>query len=242
MCINEKFQLTILETSDVHGYVLPINYSDNSYVNCGLAALSTIITKERKLNQNTLLIDNGDMLQGTALTYFHAKINNNMPNPMIKAMNLMAYDAAIIGNHEFNYGRDYLDNAIKTSNFPWLCANITKKTTVESFTKRPYIVKTFDNGLRVGVLGLTTKYIPNWEKPEIINDLNFEDVVESANKWLKIMKKQEATDINIVSYHGGFERDLETGVPTETLTGENQGYALCEKVNNIDVLLTGHQH
>ncbi|MBU3189961.1 metallophosphoesterase [Clostridium bowmanii] len=113
MCNNEKFLLTILETSDVHGYVLPINYSDNSYVNCGLAALSTIITKERAINQNTLLIDNGDMLQGTALTYFHAKISDNIPNPMIQSMNLMGYDVAVIGNHEFNYGRDYLDNAYR---------------------------------------------------------------------------------------------------------------------------------
>ena len=182
------------------------------------------------------------MLQGTALTYFHAKINNNMPNPMIEAMNLMGYDAAVIGNHEFNYGRAYLDNAIKTSNFPWLCANITNKTTGESFTSKPYIIKTFDNGLKVGILGLTTKYIPNWENPETIQDLDFEDAVESANKWLEIMKKQEATDINIVSYHGGFERDLETGKPSEALTGENQGYELCMKVNNMDVLLTGHQH
>ncbi|MCB2292721.1 bifunctional metallophosphatase/5'-nucleotidase [Clostridium algoriphilum] len=242
MCIIENFVLTILETSDVHGTVLPINYSDNSYANCGLAALSTIITLEREINQNTLLIDNGDMLQGTALTYFHAKINNNMPNPMIEAMNLMGYDAAVIGNHEFNYGREYLNNAIKTSNFPWLCANITKKTTGESFTNKPYIVKTFDNGLKVGILGVTTKYIPNWENPETIQDLNFEDVVESANKWIEIMKKQEATDINIVAYHGGFERDLETGKPMEKLTGENQGYELCMKVKNMDVLLTGHQH
>ena len=242
MYINEKFLLTILETSDVHGYILPINYSDNSYVNCGLAALSTIITKERKKSQNTILIDNGDMLQGTALTYFHAKINKNMPNPMIEAMNIMGYDAAVIGNHEFNYGRDYLDNAIETSNFPWLCANITKKAAGEGFTKKPYIVKTFDNGLKVGILGLTTKYIPNWENPQSIKELDFEDVVESANKWIEIMKIKEATDVNIISYHGGFERDLETGMPSETLTGENQGYELCEKVKNMDVLLTGHQH
>ncbi|MGH4137922.1 bifunctional metallophosphatase/5'-nucleotidase [Clostridium sp.] len=242
MCNNENFLLTILETSDVHGTVLPINYSDNSYANCGLAVLSTIITKERKKNKNTLLIDNGDMLQGAALTYFHAKISNNMPNPMIEAMNIMGYDAAVIGNHEFNYGRAYLDYAIETSNFPWLCGNITKKTTGESFTHRPYIIKTFDNGLKVGILGLTTKYIPNWENPETIQDLNFNDVVESANNWLEVMKKQEATDINIVAYHGGFERNLETGKPSETLTGENQGYELCMKVNNMDVLLTGHQH
>jgi len=242
MCFNENFLLTILETSDVHGCVLPINYSDNSVSNRGLAALSTIIAAQREINQNTLLIDNGDMLQGAALSYFHAKINNNLPNPMIEAMNLMGYDAAVIGNHEFNYGRMYLDNAIKTSNFPWLCANITKKTTGKSFTNKPYIVKTFDNGLKVGILGLTTKYIPNWENPETIQDLNFEDVIESANKWLLIMKDVEDTDINIVSYHGGFERDLETGEPTEALTGENQGYELCMKVKNMDVLLTGHQH
>ena len=213
MCNNENFKLTILETSDVHGTVLPLNYSDNSYANCGLAALSSIITFEREKNKNTLLIDNGDMLQGTALTYFHAKINNNMKNPIIEVMNLMGYDAAVIGNHEFNYGRAYLDNAVKTSNFPWLCANITKKTTGDSFTSKPYIIKTFDNGLKVGILGLTTKYIPNWESAETIQDLNFEDVVESASNWLEIMKKQESTDINIVSYHGGFERDLETGKP-----------------------------
>lgn len=242
MCINENFRLTILETSDVHGTILPINYSDNSYANCGLAALSTIIAREREINPATILIDNGDMIQGTALTYFHAKINNNRPNPMIEAMNLMGYDAAVIGNHEFNYGRAYLDKAINTSNFPWLSANITKKISGESFTNKPYIVKTFDNGLKVGILGLTTKYIPNWESSETIKDLDFEDVVESASKWLEIMKVKEATDINIVSYHGGFERDIETGQPSEKLTGENQGYELCTKACNMDVLLTGHQH
>jgi len=242
MFIEERFSLTVLETSDVHGNVLPINYSDNSFADCGLSALSTVINKERKINPNTILIDNGDMLQGTALTYFHAKINNSLNNPMIEAMNLMGYDAAVIGNHEFNYGRDYLDNAIKASNFPWLSANIINKTTGKSFTKKPYLVKTFDNGLKVGILGLTTKYIPNWENPDTIKDLDFEDVVDSANKWLEIMKTEEATDINIVAYHGGFERDLKTGQPTEILTGENQGYELCTKVNNMDVLLTGHQH
>jgi len=242
MCGNEKFLLTILETSDVHGSILPINYSDNSPTECGLCVLSNIVTKEREKNPNTILIDNGDMLQGTALTYYHAKINKNMPNPMIEVMNLMKYDVAVIGNHEFNYGIDYLESAIKASQFPWLCANITSKTTGNSFTNKPYIVKIFNNGLKVGILGLTTKYIPNWENPETIKNLNFEDVVESANKWLAILKKDEETDINIVVYHGGFERNLETGEPTETLTGENQGYELCMKVNNMDVLLTGHQH
>jgi 2',3'-cyclic-nucleotide 2'-phosphodiesterase/3'-nucleotidase len=161
---------------------------------------------------------------------------------MIEAMNLMNYDAAVIGNHEFNYGMNYLKNALASSKFPWLSANIIQKTTGASFAGKPYIIKTFPNGLKVGVLGLTTKYIPNWENPDTIADLAFEDVIQSANKWLKIMKTEEGTDLNVVAYHGGFERDLETGEASEVLTGENQGYELCMKVKNMDILLSGHQH
>ena len=94
----------------------------------------------------------------------------------------------------------------------------------------------------MGILGLTTQYIPNWEQPHHIEGLRFEDAVVTAKKWVKTLKDEEKVDIVVVSYHGGFERDLETGEPTETLTGENQGYQLCMEVEGIDVLLTGHQH
>ena len=94
----------------------------------------------------------------------------------------------------------------------------------------------------MGILGLTTQYIPNWEQPQHIEGLRFEDAVLTAKKWVKLLKDDEKVDIVVVSYHGGFERDLETGEPTETLTGENQGYQICMEVEGIDVLLTGHQH
>ena len=239
---DETITLTILETSDIHGAILPINYANNEELDLGLAKIATLIKEEKQKNKNLILIDNGDLIQGTPLTYHYARIDNSKINPVIKILNYLNYDLAVIGNHEFNYGIEILNRAIKESEFPWLSANIIYKASNKCFTRQPYIVKSFDSGIKVGILGLTTKYIPNWESPTNIQGLSFEDPVEHAKKWVKILKDEEKVDIVVVSYHGGFERNIETGKPTENLTGENQGYELCRDVPDIDILLTGHQH
>lgn len=239
---DDLTKIVIIETSDVHGSILPINYANNEVSDSGVSRISKIIERERENNNNVILIDNGDILQGTPLTYYYAKIDSTKPNPIINTLNYLKYDAGVIGNHEFNYGRKILNDAIDNSNFPWLSANITDKNSNEPVFGKPYIIKEFDAGIRVGVLGLTTKYIPNWENPDIIRDLNFLDVKDVARKWVKVLREKEKVDIIILSYHGGFERDLDTGEQTETLTGENQAYELCMEVEGIDVLLTGHQH
>ncbi|MDT8717197.1 bifunctional metallophosphatase/5'-nucleotidase [Clostridium sp. 19966] len=234
--------LNIYHTSDVHGSVLPIAYADNSKNQKGLAKISSIINSERENNPYTLLIDNGDILQGTPLTYFHAKIDKASKNPVIDVMNYMKYDAAIIGNHEFNYGQKYLLQAFAQSEFPWISANIVFKNDSSPLSGNSYIIKEFDNGLKIGIIGVTTKYIPNWENPNEISNLNFEDPVDKSIIIAKYLKEDLGVDIVIISYHGGFERDLVTGEPTENLTGENQGYEILSKVKHADVLLTGHQH
>ncbi len=234
--------ITILETSDVHGSAYPIRYADNSHANVGLSKLSTLIKQEMKRNPNTLYIDNGDLVQGTPLTYYHARIDSEPVHPMILGLNELQCACAVIGNHEFNYGLELLLKAVDESHFPWLAANIADKRTGEPFFGKPYLIKRMAGDIKVGVLGLTTHYVPNWENPDHIAPLHFEDVVESARKWVKLLKDEEQVDLLIVSYHGGFERDLATGEPTEVLTGENQGYRLCLEVEGIDILLTGHQH
>lgn len=239
---SEDMSLIILETSDIHGNMIPIDYANNEKAKNGMSKIASIIREERNLNENVILVDNGDMLQGTPLTYYYAKVDRKDKNPIIEVLNFLQYDAAVIGNHEFNYGMDILKASIKQSNFPWLSANIIDKNSLEPVFGKPYIIKNFKEGLKVGILGLTTKYIPNWENPDIIEGLDFEDVVKTAQKWVNILKEKEKVDLVIVSYHGGFERDLDTGKPTESLTGENQAYELCKKVKDIDVLLTGHQH
>ncbi|WP_397379400.1 bifunctional metallophosphatase/5'-nucleotidase [Paenibacillus sp. YYML68] len=233
--------MTVLETSDIHGHIVPISYADHSAIESGLAKLAAVIRKERANTEHVLLIDNGDLIQGTPLAYHHAKLDAKVPNPMIRVLNELGYDAAIIGNHEFNYGLPLLEKAVGESNFPWLSANIVRESDGEPLFGRPYVIKEL-GGVKVGILGLTTRYIPNWEKAEHIAGLRFEGAVDSAKRWVPYMREQEGVDVVIVSYHGGFERSLDTGEPTEPLTGENEGYALCQEVAGIDLLLTGHQH
>ncbi|MED1202839.1 bifunctional metallophosphatase/5'-nucleotidase [Heyndrickxia acidicola] len=238
----ENMELVILETSDVHGNIYPINYGTNKAADVGLAKIASLVKNERTRNPYLLFVDNGDLIQGTPLMYHFARIEPAKPNPMIMLANEMQYDAAVFGNHEFNYGKELLSSAIHESTFPWISANILDSKTKKPYYGKPYLVKEFSNGLRVGILGLTTPYIPNWEQPEHIEGLVFEDAVAAAKKWVKHLKEKEQADVVIVSYHGGFERDLESGEPTETITGENQGYQICYEVEGVDVLLTGHQH
>lgn len=231
-----------METSDIHGNIFPQNYGTNRKAELGLAKVATLIKQERTLHEHTITIDNGDIIQGTPLTYHYARFQHTLPNPMITILNDLNFDAGVIGNHEFNYGLDLLNQAVRESSYPWLSANIVNTKTGDPYFGKPYLVKSFPDGPRVGILGLTTQYIPNWEKEEHIRGMRFEDAVVIAKKWIKVLKEEERVDLVVVSYHGGFERDLETGEPTETLTGENQGYQLCMEVQGIDVLLTGHQH
>ena len=119
--------LTFLETSDVHGHDMPINYATNEEAHLGMARASTYIKRMRQENPNVLLIDNGDSIQGTPLTYHYAKLRNHLPNPIVSIMNHLNYDCAVIGNHEFNYGMSIANKAVEESNFPWLSANILNK-------------------------------------------------------------------------------------------------------------------
>ncbi|UOQ50112.1 bifunctional metallophosphatase/5'-nucleotidase [Gracilibacillus caseinilyticus] len=233
-------RFSICVTSDVHGYIMPNNYRNQQEEAMGLAKTASIIKEIRK-NNHTILIDNGDFIQGSPFTYYFAKKVSDRPSPMMKAANLLGYDAAIIGNHEFNYGMPYLHHTIEASNFPWLSANIIRNATGKPVFGQPYIIKEIAN-VRVAILGTTTHYIPNWEDPKTIDGLSFEDACQSIKKWVAHIKETEAPDVMVVCYHGGFECDLSTGEPTEACTGENQGYQICEMVKGIDILITGHQH
>lgn len=156
--------------------------------------------------------------------------------------NYLQYDAAIIGNHEFNYGMNILNNAVTTANFPYLSANILDKNINKPYFGKPYLIKQIESNIKIAILGVTTHYIPNWEQAHHIKDLLFEDALKTTKKWVSYIREHEKPDLLVVAYHGGFEKDLQTGEPTDVLTGENQGYAMCHEIEGIDLLLTGHQH
>ncbi|WP_019007187.1 bifunctional metallophosphatase/5'-nucleotidase [Cohnella laeviribosi] len=234
--------VTLLFTSDIHGHVYPTDYRGPGERNLGLAKLSTLIRKERLSDPSLLLLDNGDLIQGTPFMYHYAKYGGKGTHPAARALNHLRYDAAVVGNHEFDYGLDLLRRTVRDSAFPWLSANIVNGEDGKPAFGKPYLIRETDEGIRIAVLGLTTHYIPNWEHPDNIRGLAFEDALESARRWIAHIREAERPDAVVVCYHGGFERDLATGEPAEPLTGENQGYAMCLQLEGIDVLLTGHQH
>lgn len=238
----QEFNLTILHTSDLHGNIFPINYANGSPSNVGLGKVATILRNTQSENPATIILDSGDLLQGTPLEYYHAKIDNTPVDPMMLSMNTLGYKGFVLGNHEFNYGMAVLEKAVGEANFPVLSANVVKKGTMEPYFE-PYTIFEVSDGksiIKVAYLGLTTKYIPNWEEPKNIAAFDFLDPVEMAKGYVPQLR--EMADVVIVGYHGGFERDLEMGDPTEELTEENQGYELAMEIPGIDVLLTGHQH
>lgn len=234
-------EITILATSDMHGFILPTDFrSREQNQSFGTAKVASVIKKLKdQATGPVITIENGDFIQGSPLTFYLAKHQATQdPTALMKALDLIGYDVGLLGNHEFNYGRNYLEKMEQATNHPLLCANILDQSG-QSFTGQPYIILE-KAGLKIAILGLTTQYIPHWERPEQITGLQFKSALETAKKYVPYLRQQ--ADLVLVSYHGGFERDFETGEPTEALTGENEGFAILQEVSGIDAFITGHQH
>ncbi|MBC8060411.1 MAG: 5'-nucleotidase C-terminal domain-containing protein, partial [Clostridiaceae bacterium] len=231
-------KISVIGTSDLHGAIFPLDYNTGLAANIGLAKVSTYVESVRATNPNTMLIDNGDTIQGTPLAYYYNKINTTSEYPMMKVMGAMKYDTWTLGNHEFNYGLATLNRIIGDAtkeNIAVLSAN-TYKSNGAGFVK-PYIIKSFIvNGktIKVAILGLTTKTIPNWEDPAHYADLHFNDLVLEAQKWVPIIKAAGA-DVVIASIHSGIKGASDT-IP------ENQVDEVAKKVSSIDAILCGHTH
>lgn len=232
-----KKTIQILHTSDIHGHILPINYANNEYQDIGLSKISSL-TKNYNKN-NTILIDTGDTIQGSPMMHILQQ-KDHYTHPIASTMNHMKYDYFIPGNHDFNFGQEYLSSFTNQLNATTLCANITKDDQSLLF-KKPYDIYTTKEEIKIAFIGLTTEYIPNWEQPSHIKNIQFHSVIDTLTNILEEVKKHQPHAI-VVAYHGGFEKDLETFNPTMKDTKENVGSAIIEQFPEIDVLLSGHQH
>ncbi len=231
--------LTILHTSDLHGHVDPRDTPDQRDFGEGLARVAAAVRRIRAEGTPVLLLDSGDTIEGAPVEAMVSQgAFGDRGDPIIRAMNAAAYDAMAVGNHEFNFGLERLEKSRRQAAFPWLSANIVREDGSPAF--KPYIVRTIA-GLRVGILGLTTKNIPFWEPPAHIPGLKFLDTVETARRFVPLLRGREKCAVVIVITHQGFERDLETGKENGT-EAENQAYAIATEVPGIDLLLTGHTH
>ncbi|WP_328832069.1 5'-nucleotidase C-terminal domain-containing protein [Streptomyces sp. NBC_00252] len=251
----KRYALTVMGTTDLHGHVFNWDYfKDAEYADAagnamGLARVSTLVNKIRqeKGRRNTLLLDAGDTIQGTPLTYYFAKVDpitakHGPVHPMAQAMNAIGYDAAALGNHEFNYGIETLRKFEDQCHFPLLGANaLDAKTQKPAFP--PYFIKKFQvpgaPPVKVAVLGLTNPGIAIWDKAYVQGKLTFPGLEEQAAKWVPKLRSMGA-DVVIVSAHSGSSGTSSYGDQLPYV--ENSAALVAQQVPGIDAILVGHAH
>ncbi|WP_337102253.1 bifunctional 2',3'-cyclic-nucleotide 2'-phosphodiesterase/3'-nucleotidase [Paenibacillus sp. YIM B09110] len=244
-------QLRIMETSDIHVNVMNYDYfSDKSTDEYGLAKTATLIKQTRQESPNSLLFDNGDLIQGNPLGDYIATIDplqQGETHPVYKAMNLLDYDAGNLGNHEFNYGLDFLNTALAGADFPYVNSNIyvydgDADETNDKNLFTPYLLLDKEvkdsagaaHTLKVGVIGFVPPQITQWDKAHLEDKVVVKDIVATANKYVPEMKAKGA-DIVIAIPHSGFE-----DIPQTPLMENSVLY--LSKVSGIDAILFGHAH
>ena len=237
----ERVQITILGTTDLHGNINPIDYYTNKPDNRGLAKVATLIKRIRGEQPNVLLIDSGDTIQGSPLESFHGRKNNQPRDPMMLVMNSLKYDAMAVGNHEYNFGLKVLEKARQEALFPWLSAN-TYETKTGKTHYQPYLIRDVA-GVKIGILGLTTPGIPNWDNPPNYAGLEFHNPISEAMKWVAVLRGKEKVDVVVVAMHMGLGEDLRTGeVSPGQVPHENDAVQIAKQVPGIDVIFMGHTH
>ncbi|MGR5232328.1 2',3'-cyclic-nucleotide 2'-phosphodiesterase [Vibrio rotiferianus] len=240
----DTIKLRIIETTDIHTNVMDYDYyKDQPSQQIGLSRAATLVKQAREEAVNSVLVDNGDLIQGSPMgDYMAAKgINAGEIHPVYKAMNQLDYDVGNIGNHEFNYGLEFLKNSIDGANFPYVSANVFDKKTGEHYFK-PYLIKTHtfkdtdgqNHEIKVGYIGFVPPQIMVWDKKNLEGKVFAEDITETAKKLVPQMKK-EGADVIVAIPHSGISTD------PYKLGAENSVYYLTE-VEGIDAIAFGHSH
>lgn len=238
--VAQTVTVKIIETSDVHGAIFPYDLKENKELNSSLARVTTYLKEQRAdTNQIVFLLDNGDILQGDPVVYYYNFEKTDTIHLYADVMNFMKYDAATVGNHDIETGHDVYDKFNRELNFPWLAANAINTTTNESYFK-PYT--TIERGgVKIAVLGLITPAIPQWLPEKIWSGMRFDDMIETAQKWVKRIREIEQPDLMIGLFHAGVDFTY-NDQNENTYKNENASRLVAEKVEGLDVVFVGHDH
>lgn len=247
---NNQAHLRIMETTDIHVHVFPYDYyADKPRDTVGLSRTASIINEIRSEATNSMLVDNGDFLQGNPMGDYIAYergMNDGDSHPIITAFNTVGYDAATLGNHEFNYGLSFLEKSLAGAEFPVVLANIAKekgaspredKTLVQPYAILDRQIELGDGSthpIKVGVIGFTPPQVMNWDRKHLEGNVAARDIVETAQAYVPEMKEQGCDLIIALSHSGIGDADHSDGM-------ENASVVLAG-VDGIDALVTGHNH
>lgn len=242
---GQEVDVRILATTDLHTNLVNYDYyQDKPAQNVGLAKTAVLIEDAKKENSNVLLVDNGDTIQGTPLGTYKAIVNpikDGEQHPMYTALQKLGFDAGTLGNHEFNYGLDYLKKVIATAGMPIVNANVVDAKTGE-FVYDPYkiIKKTYTdkNGrsvdVNIGVTGIVPPQILSWDKANLEGKVKVNDSVEAIQAIIPEMRKAGADVVLVLSHSGIGDDKYEKGE-------ENEGYQIAS-LPGVDAVVTGHSH
>ncbi len=236
----QTLKLKIIETTDVHGAIFPFDFMKNKETSSSLAQVYTYVKQQREdKEQDVILLDNGDILQGQPVVYYYNFENTDTLHIQARVMNFMNYDAGTVGNHDIEAGHRVYDKFNKELNFPWLAANAVNINTGDPYFKPYTIIER--KGFKIAVLGLITPYIPNWLPQKIWAGMRFDDMVKSAQKWVKIINEKEKPDLLIGLFHSGVEYNYGNQSIDDEFN-ENASQLVAERVPGFDIIFVGHDH
>ena len=229
--------LVVAATSDVHGRLRAWDYfADTAESTRGLARLATAVDSIRRANPGrVILLDGGDLLQGNPLT-FVASRTPDAPHPVVAAMNAMRYDAAAVGNHEFNYGLPLLERAVAQAHFPFLAANARRANGARAF---PAFTVFERAGVRVGIVGATNPGINIWDRANVQGRLSVSDIVPAVRAAVDSVRAAGA-ELVIAVLHAGLSGP--SSYDTTGYGGENVAAEVARQVPGIDLIIFGHSH
>ncbi len=228
---NNGSQIDIYGTTDLHGMLLPFDNTDGVATDRSLANLASLV--EIRGNENMVLLDNGDILQGDPLTYYYNFVDTSDTHIVAEILNYLGYDAATAGNHDIETGHNVYDRIRGEYRFPMLAANAVDISTGKPYFE-PYAVIR-KKGLKIIVFGLITPSVPGWLPESLYDGMRFDGMIETAKKWMPVMK-EEKPDILIGLFHSGFGRE-EAGKGDE-----NSSLAVAVNVPGFDIVFCGHDH
>lgn len=239
---SQPVDLVVATTTDVHGRITAWDYYANRpEMIRGLTRAATIVDSVRAANPGrVILLDAGDLLQGNPLAYVAAKVSADRTNPIIAAMNAMAYDAAAIGNHEYNYGVPYLDSAVGQARFPFLSANTYRDDPAGVHAYRPWTIVQ-RAGIKVGIVGATTPGVMLWDAENVKGRVRLGDIVPAVRQAVQEVREAGA-DIVIVTVHSGLNEPSSYDTVTTGVPSENVAARIAGEVPGIDLILYGHSH
>jgi len=237
---GQTVKLKIIETTDTHGAIFPYDFTNAKPNNHSLAQVHTYVEQQRNdKTQEVVLLSNGDILQGTPAVYYYNFEKTDQPHLYAQVMTYMQYDAGSVGNHDIETGHPVYDKFVKELNFPWLSANSIDVKTEKPYFKPYTIIER--KGVKVAVLGMITPAIPAWLPPKIWEGMRFDDMIETAKKWVSIIRKKENPDILIGLFHAGVDFTY-NGQSAETYKNENATKLVAEQVPGFDIVFSGHDH